>query len=390
MTLINALINHVPVGNFSVRHIFEDNNNWDVYRLLNDKILRDVEIREVNEMLTCKDSKRGFYIYHCDKCGENHFISFGCNSRICSNCGKNYTDKWAGSLSKKMFNVPHRHLVFTISDLLRPYLLEDRTLWKVVMDAAIAALNAVFTYCLRRNIVAGAIVVFHPFARDLGFNPHIHILVTEGGFDDKGQFVHKEIIPAKAMRRVWQYHVLTRLKESMPKTMAVSMLIDHLFKSHKEGFYVYLAKETRIRGKREIANYVARYVRHPAIANSRICGYDGKTVTFWYLDWEGKKQYRTMEVFKFIGAIIQHIPDVQFKMIRYYGAYSRKLKGKFSRILGYGSITQGRLMDFPEGRRYRCPKCGSFMIFVEYWKDPPPKVMDFGTRIDDWSYICSN
>lgn len=390
MTSINGLINHVPVGEYSIRHIFEDNHNWDIYCFFNKDTLREVEIQEVNEMLTCKDSKRGFYIYHCAHCNESHFISFGCNSRICSNCGKNYTDKWAESLSKKMFNVPHRHLVLTLSDRLRPYLLEDRSLWKVVMDAAISALNAVFSFYLRRTIIAGAIVVFHPFARDLGINPHVHILVTEGGFDKKGQFVHKKFIPARAMRKTWQYHVLTQLKEALPQTAAIAMLIDELFKTYKEGFYVYLAKETRIRSKREIANYVARYVRHPAIANSRICGYDGKTVTFWYMDREDKKQYRTMSVFEFIGAIIQHIPDVQFKMIRYYGAYGRRVKGKYSRGLGYGSITQGKIEDFPGGRRYRCPKCGSFMAFVEYWKDPPPQDVIFGTRIDDWSYICSS
>jgi hypothetical protein len=30
------------------------------------------------------------------------------------------------------------------------------------------------------RLTAGAIVVLHPFSRSLGFNPHIHILMTEG------------------------------------------------------------------------------------------------------------------------------------------------------------------------------------------------------------------
>jgi len=33
-----------------------------------------------------------------------------------------------------------------------------------------------------------------------------------------------------------------------------------------------------------------------------------------------------MEVQEFIKALIQHIPDRNFKMIRYYGAYSRRIK----------------------------------------------------------------
>ena len=33
--------------------------------------------------------------------------------------------------------------------------------------------------------------------------PHIHLLITEGGFDKSGKFIHKKIIPFKALRRTW-------------------------------------------------------------------------------------------------------------------------------------------------------------------------------------------
>jgi hypothetical protein len=107
-------------------------------------------------------------------------------------------------------------------------------------------------------------------------------------------------------------------------------LIDHLFKKYREGFYVHLPKESRITNKRRIARYVARYIWHPAVANTRLHRYDGKTVTFWYKDREGKRHFVTMEVREFIKALIQHIPDRNFKMIRYYGAYSRKTKRRYS------------------------------------------------------------
>jgi len=96
----------------SVRMIFEDNHNWDAFSLANKAILRDVEINEVNKMMSCKDENRGFFKYHCDYCGTDLTIYFGCNSRICTNCGKNHTDKWSKSLEKALFNVPHRHAVF--------------------------------------------------------------------------------------------------------------------------------------------------------------------------------------------------------------------------------------------------------------------------------------
>ena len=101
----------------SVRMIFENNHNWDAFSLVHKDELRDVEIIEVNKMLSCKDENRGYFTYLCENCGIYQIIYFGCNSRICSNCGKNHTDKWAKSLKNAMFNDPHRHAVLTISDV---------------------------------------------------------------------------------------------------------------------------------------------------------------------------------------------------------------------------------------------------------------------------------
>ncbi len=115
-------------------------------------------------MLSCKDESRGFFVYRCESCGTFVTVHFGCNSRICTNCGKNHTDKWAKSLKKTMFNVPHRHAVLTIPDALWLIVRGNRFLLKVLMDAAIQAINDTISHKHRNgNLTAGAIVVLHPF-----------------------------------------------------------------------------------------------------------------------------------------------------------------------------------------------------------------------------------
>ena len=102
------------------------------------------------------------------------------------------------------------------------------------MDAAIAAINDTISHKHRNGrLTAGAVVVLHPFSRSLGFNPHIHILVPEGGFDKRGRFIHQKFIPFNAMRKTWQYQVLTQFKAALPKNRVFSMLIDHLFKKYR-------------------------------------------------------------------------------------------------------------------------------------------------------------
>jgi len=73
--------------------------------------------------------------------------------------------------------------------------------------------------------------------------------------------------------------VLTRFKAEFPKDMAFSMLVNQLFKKYFEGFYIHMPEKSRITNKRKIAQYVARYIRHPAVANTRLYKYDGKSVT---------------------------------------------------------------------------------------------------------------
>jgi hypothetical protein len=378
---------------FSVKDLFTDNHNWERYYLFHKREVRLVEREEVEKMMSCKGPDRGCYVYHCPKCCEYHSISFGCNSRLCSDCGKRYTDQWAKRLGSRMFDVPHRHVVLTIPDRLRAVLKENRELWKVVMDSAIKALNDTLSYALRKEVLAGAIVVLHPFGRHLGFNPHIHLLITEGGFDRSKKFVHKKYLPFKALRRTWQYQVLTNLKKALPRTKENAKLIDALFKDYPKGFYIHAPEESRITSRHKISRYVARYVRHPAIANSRICGYNGREVTFWYVDRNYVKQYKTMSVDEFISAIIQHVPERQFKMIRYYGSYSRKWKSRYKRYLSHSSIRQCKLDELEAKKRPSCPKCGTEMEFVMFFKKDPPlpsEKWDFGTKLEDWNYMCAS
>lgn len=60
-------------------------------------------------------------------------------------------------------------------------------------------------------------------------------------------------------------------------------------------------------------------MRRPAIALSRIISYDGSRITFSYYDKQEKKEKKekkeTLTVEEFIGRLIKHIPDTQFKLI---------------------------------------------------------------------------
>jgi ribosomal protein L37AE/L43A len=225
----------------TLNHIFSHNHNWDVYRSKHAKDLRDVEIAEVEKMLTCGD--RGYRLYICPECHETETIHFGCNSRVCTHCGKKFADKWADRIVKHTFDVKHRHVVLTIPEHLRPYFNHDRRLLKVLMDCSIKVTSYVLKQKLKKQAVPGVIAVVHTYGKDMKFNPHVHCLVTEGGFKKDGEWVNLNVFPYSLLRKSWQYHLLTDMKKAIPATPENSKLIDGLFKEYPKGFYV-RAKDT--------------------------------------------------------------------------------------------------------------------------------------------------
>lgn len=389
--------NNKPCERITINHIFSDNHNWEVYELKHKRELRDIEVKEVRKMLEC--GKKGFKLFRCPNCEEEKVVPYGCNSRVCTHCGKVFTDRWADQIARKTFDVKHRHVVLTIQDELRQFFKADRKLLKVLMDCAILTIAQVMEWKLGKEVTPGVIAVLNTYGKDMKWNPHVHALVTEGGFKQNGEWVDVSHFPFRMLRRSWQYHLLTNLKKHIEDTPENRRFIHRLFQEYPEGFYV-RAKDT-IDNKKGMVRYIGRYIRHPAIAESRIESYDGERVTFFYFDDDGNKHQVTMDVEEFITAVIGHIPDPQFKTVRHYGIYARGRRRFFRKLLGVVSMVQRKLTGQRWSWAPECSKCGVKMEFVcssgmlDRLDRPPPefelvKEPMFGERITDWGYITSS
>jgi hypothetical protein len=212
-------------------------------------------------------------------------------------------------------------------------------------------------------------MVMHPYGKDLKVNYHLHVLVTEGGLDERGQWREQVFINYKTLRKVWQYEVLNRLREGMRAAGESTAIIDQMFRQYQQGFYVHA--EPRVKNGQGISRYIGRYIRHPAIADTRIIGYDGQQVTFYYKVRRAGKSLREkkrLPVLAFIHGVVRHIPPKQFKMIHYYGLYAPRaaekardivarigtMVGRRVRRLGWRERVQQHFQHDP----LCCPRCG--------------------------------
>ena len=95
-------------------------------------------------------------------------------------------------------------------------------------------------------------------------------------------------------------------------------------------YYGYYVWSDNIKSK-QLAKYIGRYVRHPAIANGRIINCNNNDVTFYYMDNQQNKIFIKKSTANFIASLLQHISPLQFKLVRYYGDYSRNQRAKYTK-----------------------------------------------------------
>jgi hypothetical protein len=173
------------------------------------------------------------------------------------------------------------------------------------------------------NFTPGFICVLHTFGRDLKWNPHIHVLLSEGGSGKLTLWRHVKHFNYTLLRNSFRTALLNLMEKhigsSFKKTKA------YIYKHCPDGFYVYA--KPAISKSKDVIKYIGRYLGRPVIASSRIDNYDGHSVTFHYNRHEDDKLVtETVDAEHFIKRLIVHIPDKHFKMIRYYGIYAKHHK----------------------------------------------------------------
>lgn len=354
-----------------LQNIFADHYEEMIYTLHP----RESVIENVEKMIHCGDASFGGAMYVCPDCNEWKFVPFRCHSRFCPTCGNMYAIDRTTAMSFKLIHCLHRHCVFTIPEQLRHFFLKDRSLLNCLFAAVRSVVLRMFHKINKsKNFTPGMICVLHTFGRPLQWNPHIHCLISEGGYSDDGFWRQVKHFNYTYLRNAFCTALLDlllkELGDSFKKWKA------YIYKYCKNGFYV--RAKPALTDPKTVAKYIGRYLGRPVIATSRIDDYDGEFVTYHYNRHEDEKLVtRRIPALDFISLLIQHIPEKHFKMIRYYGIYARHRE--IDKHL-YRTISKNAhkvLLDFNKWRMsilssfgydpLECPHCGKNMKILEIY-----------------------
>jgi transposase-like protein len=371
-------------GAISIKKIFLCREAWLTFWINNALKIRWAILWNVAKMLMYR-SDWGHKIYRCPQCNTEKKAPHTCKSRFCSSCGKAHADKWSETALTHILDVRYKHLFFTIPEEIRVWFSYNRkTMTKILFTAA---KNALLKYAEKRGFKPGIIMVSHTFGGAIGWNPHVHVIITAGGLSlDHNRWLNEDIIPHRVVKPLYRYNFLTLMsKEFKNGKLKVPPEHSHIktaqtFESyltqfHQKAWFVGLGKTLRETDPK--VKYIARYTRRPVIAESRIKSFDGETVTFEYHDKAtDEKMTKTYPTQVFIKELVQHIPDPHEKIIRNCGIFANRTKAKMlekarialkqPRQVNSSKLTWREMIKKTFGiDPLRCPKCGSKMLYAD-------------------------
>src|SRR5215210_2241172 len=278
----------------------------------------------VQKMLGCGDPANGQAIYVCPDCHARRVVAFSCKSQFCLSCAKVYGQTWVATVQGMLHRgVAYRHLILTVPERLRVLFYQHAAvLLSGLMQAARLAMDAVVGQIKRQPITLGYIVVLQTAGRSASYNPHLHMLMTDGGLRADGRWQRLGYVPYDLLHRLWQTHLLELIATRLAGDVQAQALIDEMRRRYPKGFVAHLQGNVLPRMK-QLTRYLVKYVVSPPMALSRIVAYDQAqgTVTYWYRDHlhQGHKMVETVSRETFIGRMVQHILPKGFQRIRYYG-----------------------------------------------------------------------
>lgn len=150
------------------------------------------------------------------------------------------------------------------------------------------------------------------------------MILLDGGLS-KNKFVKVDFFAYSSLRKRFMKVILDLLENEIGKT-EFRKLKNILYLKDKNGFYVF-APKNKFKSLNNLLSYVCRYLSRPVMAESRILDYDGDFVTFWYQRHEDDLEViEKIHAYEFIHRLIIHIPEPNFKYIRFYGTYHNSTK----------------------------------------------------------------
>lgn len=283
------------------------------------------------DMRDCRTAALGSQMLACASCGHRQVVYHSCHHRLCPQCGGREAGEWLARQRARQLPVPYFLVTFTVPKPMRKVIRRHPRLGlNLMFEHSAGALQQVAGDARHLHGELGMISVLHTWRRDLGFHPHIHVLLPGVGLEAIKGRCHQSkkedyLAPVARLSACWRARMEEALRAHLPGEHA--RLTRAMWRS---GWVTHVQPAGT---GTEALMYIARYINRSALGAQQLLTFNAGGVTFRWKDRQsGQTRLSTLAPALFLQRLLQHTLPKGFRRVRTYGWLSPAAKKRFAAV----------------------------------------------------------
>ena len=174
----------------------------------------------------------------------------------------------------------------------------------------------------------GIVSVVQTFGDRANFHPHVHALVTRGGWTGSGEWLPVPYVDEGSAEELFRHKVLGLLRR---RGLLSQERIELLLSWRRSGFSVHNRVYAHPGDGRDFEALV-RYMMRSPVSLTRLHFTSGATEVVYARkgghDTRAPGEDERVDAEDFVARVLVQIPDPRRHLVRYYGAYSNRARGQ--------------------------------------------------------------
>jgi hypothetical protein len=319
--------------------------------------------KALSDMAICRTSLSPKMQVDCLACDHKTTLPHSCGHRNCPHCQAHEGQRWLERQLKKQVPAEYYLLTFTLPSEFRSLAWRHQ---KIIYSLMIKCCWETL-YQLSQNDKAlmgtpGAIAVLHTHKRNLGYHPHVHIVMPAAAID--------------LIKRLWRTKSKNKKRKSYlfnQDALAIvfrAKLLDAITKSgltlpakYPKEWVVHC--QTVGSGEKALT-YLGKYLYRGVIQEKDIISCENGAITFRYVEGKNKiVKYRKVAAVKFLWLIMQHVLPKGFRRARNFGFLHPNSKRLIQLLQYFCKFDPARLLVSSKRPSLKCCCCGALMVIVK-------------------------
>ena len=235
--------------------------------------------------------------------------------RLCPSCSQKRTLLFGEYMNERLLLLlPHRQMVFTFPKVLRVFFRHDRRLYGEISTLVYRMIQRFYNEAAGRKIQSAAVIAYASAGEFARWNPHLHAIFLEGGFDREGRFIH---VPCLDLDRLSQYFRSSMVAFFLKRTLLNERLARNMLGWTHSGFSIDLSVKipaSSSKAREALAQYIAR----PPVSLQKMLVEEHAGSVLYRSEYNPyfHTDSRLFPATEFLVEVLQHLPDPGTRLIR--------------------------------------------------------------------------